>query len=45
VFRGERYDAGDKLEFLKATVLLATKRDDLGPGLMAWLKDFVTKSN
>ena len=45
VFRGERYDAGDKLEFLKATVLLATKRDDLGPGLMAWLKDFVAKSN
>jgi hypothetical protein len=24
---------------------LATKRDDLGPGLMAWLKDFVAKSN
>jgi UTP--glucose-1-phosphate uridylyltransferase len=45
VFRGERYDAGDKLEFLKATVLLATKRDDLGPELMSWLKDFVAKSN
>lgn len=41
VFRGERYDAGDKLEFLKATVLLASKRDDLGPDLMAWLKDFI----
>lgn len=44
VFRGERYDAGDKLEFLKATVMLATKRDDLGPDLMAWLKDFVAKA-
>jgi hypothetical protein len=26
-------------------VLLATKRDDLGPELMSWLKDFVAKSN
>lgn len=43
VFRGERYDAGDKLEFLKATVLLASKRDDLGPELLAWLKDFLAK--
>lgn len=41
VFRGERYDAGDKLEFLKATVLLASKRDDLGPELLSWLKDFL----
>jgi len=41
VFRGERYDAGDKLEFLKATVRLASKRDDLGPDLMAWLRDFI----
>ena len=43
VFRGERYDAGDKLEFLKATVLLASKRDDLGPDLVAWLKEFLAK--
>jgi UTP--glucose-1-phosphate uridylyltransferase len=43
VFRGERYDAGDKLEFLKATVLLASKREDLGPDLMAWLKDFISR--
>jgi UTP--glucose-1-phosphate uridylyltransferase len=43
VFRGERYDAGDKLEFLKATVLLASKRDDLGPELLIWLKEFLAK--
>lgn len=43
VFRGERYDAGDKLEFLKATVRLASKRDDLGPDLVAWLKEFLAK--
>lgn len=41
LFKGERYDAGDKLEYIKATVRLAAKRDDLGPELTAWLKDFV----
>jgi len=32
-FLGTRYDAGQKLGFLKATVDLALKRDDLGPAL------------
>lgn len=32
-FFGTRYDAGQKLGFLKATVDLALKRDDLGPAL------------
>jgi UTP--glucose-1-phosphate uridylyltransferase len=32
-FEGTRYDAGQKLGFLKATVDLALKRDDLGPAL------------
>ncbi|MEN9713907.1 MAG: hypothetical protein RLZZ164_571 [Actinomycetota bacterium] len=41
LFKGERYDAGDKLEYIKATIRLASKRDDLGPELNAWLKDFV----
>jgi len=30
LFEGTRYDAGDKLGFLKATVEFALKRDDLG---------------
>jgi UTP--glucose-1-phosphate uridylyltransferase len=30
LFEGRRYDAGDKLGFLKATVEFALKRDDLG---------------
>ena len=34
----ERYDAGDKLGFLKATVELALKHDGLGAGFRAWLK-------
>jgi len=43
VFKGERYDAGDKLEYIKATIRLASKRDDLGPELNAWLKEFVQR--
>ncbi|MDR3203110.1 MAG: UTP--glucose-1-phosphate uridylyltransferase [Bifidobacteriaceae bacterium] len=41
VFRGRRYDAGDKLEYLKATVRLAVEREDLGPAFGAWLRSFV----
>ena len=33
VFRGRRYDTGDRLDYLKAVVRLACERDDLGPGL------------
>ena len=38
VFEGKRHDTGDKLGFLKATVELALKREDLGDDLRAWLK-------
>ena len=39
-YEGKRHDAGDKLGFLKATVELALKRDDLGPGFGEWLREF-----
>ena len=45
VFRGRRYDTGDKLDYLKAVVRLASERDDLGPDLRAWLKDFVAEDS
>jgi UTP--glucose-1-phosphate uridylyltransferase len=38
VFEGKRHDTGDKLGFLKATVELALKRDDLGEPLRKYLK-------
>lgn len=38
VFEGKRYDAGDKLGFLKATVELALKRPDLGSEFHRYLK-------
>ncbi|WP_440458776.1 UTP--glucose-1-phosphate uridylyltransferase GalU [Rothia nasimurium] len=40
VFKGRRFDTGDKLSYLKANVILATERDDLGPELRSWLKEF-----
>ena len=41
VFRDGRYDIGDKLDYLRATVELAAARPDLGPGFRAFLRDFV----
>jgi UTP--glucose-1-phosphate uridylyltransferase len=43
VFRGRWYDTGDRLGYLKAVVELAADRDDLGPDLVAWLKDWVAQ--
>jgi UTP--glucose-1-phosphate uridylyltransferase len=37
-FEGTRYDAGDKLGFLKATVEFALRRHDLGPAFREYLK-------
>ena len=37
-FRGKRYDAGEKLGFLQATVEFALKNEELGPGFLAYLK-------
>lgn len=37
VFRGRRYDTGDRLDYLKAVVQLAADREDLGPPLLEWL--------
>lgn len=42
VFRGRRYDTGDRLDYIKAIVQLAVEREDLGPDLRPWLKQFST---
>lgn len=42
VYRGKRYDTGDKLSFLKATVEIALSREDLGSELMSWLQKVIT---
>jgi UTP--glucose-1-phosphate uridylyltransferase len=38
LFDGQRYDAGDKLGFLKATVEFALKREDLGGAFRSYLR-------
>ena len=43
VFSGRRYDTGDRLDYLKAVIRLASERPDLGPPLRAWLHDFVAE--
>ncbi|MGI9092212.1 MAG: UTP--glucose-1-phosphate uridylyltransferase [Mycobacteriales bacterium] len=41
VFRGRRYDTGDRGDYLRAVVRLACDREDIGPGFRRWLEDFV----
>jgi UTP--glucose-1-phosphate uridylyltransferase len=43
LFEGKRYDAGDKLGFLKATVEFALKRKDLGGPFLEYLKGLKLK--
>ena len=40
VFKGRRYDTGDKVDYIKAIVQLAADREDLGPELRPWFKEF-----
>ena len=40
-FSHGRFDTGNKLDYLRAMVELAARRDDLGPDFVRWLKGFV----
>ncbi|NBR23109.1 MAG: UTP--glucose-1-phosphate uridylyltransferase [Micrococcales bacterium] len=40
VFKGRRYDTGDKLDFIKATLRIAVDREDIGQDLRQWLHEF-----
>ncbi len=40
-FEGKRYDVGDKLGYLEATVEFALKREDLSPAFREYLKRIV----
>ena len=42
-FSDGRFDAGNKIDFLKATVEFALERDDLGADLMAFLREVVRR--
>lgn len=41
VFKGRRYDTGDKLTWLQSTVQLASRHPELGDDFSNWLKKFV----
>lgn len=40
VFKGRRYDTGDKLSYIKAVITLSAEREDLGQELRPWLVEF-----
>lgn len=42
VFSGRRYDTGDKLSYLQAVIQLACDRDDLGPQMRSWVKQYAS---
>ena len=39
VFKGRRFDTGDKLSYIKAIVELALEREDLGDELRSWMRE------
>lgn len=43
IFGGRRYDTGDRVDYIKAIVQLASDREDLGPELRPWLKEFAER--
>jgi UTP--glucose-1-phosphate uridylyltransferase len=43
VFRGRRYDTGDKLDYMKAVVQLAVRHPEVGTDFAAWLREYVSK--
>jgi len=42
-FEGRRFDVGNPLDYVKATVELGAERDDLGPEFRAWLAQYVLR--
>jgi UTP--glucose-1-phosphate uridylyltransferase len=43
VFEGGRFDVGNKLDYLKATIELAIDREDIGADFRTWLGDFAER--
>jgi UTP--glucose-1-phosphate uridylyltransferase len=44
VYRGRRYDTGDRLAYLEAVVQIACAREDLGPAFRDWLRAYVEET-
>jgi UTP--glucose-1-phosphate uridylyltransferase len=44
VFRGHRYDTGDRLDYVRAVVELAARHPDIGAQFSTWLREYVGES-
>lgn len=40
IFRGRRYDTGDRADWIKANVLLGVDHPELGPEITSWLQEY-----
>jgi UTP--glucose-1-phosphate uridylyltransferase len=43
LFRGRRYDTGNKLDYLRTQIQFACERDDIAPEFVPWLRDYLDK--
>jgi UTP--glucose-1-phosphate uridylyltransferase len=43
LFRGRRYDTGNKLDYLRTVVQFAAERSELADEFLPWLREFVAK--
>jgi UTP--glucose-1-phosphate uridylyltransferase len=41
LFRGRRFDTGNKLDYLRTMVMFAAERPDLAPEFLPWLRKFL----
>ncbi len=42
IFRGRRYDTGNRLDYVKAVVQLAERHPEIGAEFSSWLRDYVS---
>jgi len=41
LFRGRRYDTGNKIAYLQTVIQFACERPDIAPEFVPWLRDYV----
>jgi UTP--glucose-1-phosphate uridylyltransferase len=43
LFRGRRYDTGNKLDYLRTQIQFACDRPDIAPEFVPWLRDYLAR--
>jgi UTP--glucose-1-phosphate uridylyltransferase len=43
LFRGRRYDTGNKVDYLRTQIQFACERDDIAPEFVPWLREYLDK--